>query len=119
MDKNEIVKGIFVRKAASLYLVKKLSKTNKGFRLEYFYRSTKDKTGILHLNGYKDFYESELELFKTPTIEHIEIVKSKIKKEDPDFLITSIISEDNYETQYERVCIEYLKERGYLIYKPI
>lgn len=106
MDKSEIIKGIFVRKAASLYLVRELIRTKKGFRLEYFYRSTKDKAGILHLNGHKDFYESELKMIKLPTIEDIEIVKSKIKKKDPDFLIKSIISEDNYKTQYERICIE-------------
>lgn len=124
MNKLEISKikeGDFIKKEASIYLVKGFKKTERKYKLDYYFRSTKKTAGVLHINGAKEFYELDLMRFKTPTNEEIVTIINKITKEYPDFIIDSSWSVKDLKTDIlsEKEHIDFLKERGYLIYKQI
>jgi hypothetical protein len=118
---SDIKEGDFIKKEASIYLIKYFNKTDKRYKLDYYFRSTKKMSGVLHINGSREIYEHDLTRIKTPTKEEIEILKNKIVKEYPDFTFNSSWLE-NYQKpdiQSEKECIDFLKARGFLIFKKI
>lgn len=121
LEISNIKEGDFIKKEASIYLVKGFNKAERKYKLDYYFRSTKKTTGVLHINGAKEFYEHELTRLKTPTNKEVETIISKITKEHPDFIIDSPRSVKYLKTDIlsEKKHIDFLKERGYLIYKQI
>lgn len=118
---EDIKEGVFIKKEASIYLVKDFKKEGKGYKLVYFFRSTAKPTGVLHFNDSREFYEHELQRIKVPTIEEVNVLKNKIFKEHPTFHfdISTVESNQNLDSFTEKSCIEFLRERGYLVFKQV
>lgn len=118
---DNIKTGDFIKKEASIYFVKDFKKAGRKYILEYYFRSTKKTSGLLHINGSKEFYEHEVDRIKCATQEEVEILKAKINNKHPNyhFNIKQIDKKQKTNIQSERECIEFLKERGFIIYKQI
>lgn len=117
IDRYDIIK---YRKC--IYLVKNFLKLEDGnYRLEYYFRSINNQIGKLKLNGFSDNSEYQFEYIKEASIEEIDLLVSKIRKEHPKFDLSSIKinSKENWLNLNEIDCIEYLKSKGYLVYKQM
>lgn len=118
---EDIKNGSFVKKEASIYLVKDFIKVGSRYRLIYFFRTTKKLTGVLHSNNFREVFEFELHKIHTPTYEEIEILKTKISKEFPNFPLeigSKSKKQDIYNLTIEN-CIEFLREKGYIVLKQV
>lgn len=116
-----IRKNDFVKKADSIYLVKDFRKIGSKYILEYYFKTTKKPTGVLHGAGSRELYENQTEYIKKPTRNEIEIIVSKVKNKHPNFDIENSKEASNPRSNDidEKNCIKYLKDRGYLVYKQI
>ena len=108
----------FIKKGASIYLVKNFRKEGKGFILDYYFRSTIKESGIINSNDTRDLYEHELPSIKHPSDKEIVIIKNKIRKEFPIFHFETP-SNNNINFLTEKICLDFLKEKGYLVFKPV
>lgn len=122
MDYKMIKKGNYIKKEATIYLVKDFKKEGRMYILDFYFCSTKKTDGCLHINKFKRWYESELDRIKTsPSIEEVEAFRHKIKLLHPNFPIDKYPyqrgekSVSCNEKLTEELCIEYLKDRGYTI----
>ena len=114
----EINHNDFIKKGASIYLVKNFRKEDKRFILDYYFRSTIKDSGIIKSNDTRDFYEHELPSIKHPSVKEIFIIKNKIRKEFPTFHFETS-SNNNFNILTEKNCIDFLKDKGYLVFKPV
>jgi hypothetical protein len=118
---NEIQRGDFVQKGSMLYLVDKLKDIgNDQFIINAFFATCirKNCQQKLHNN-----YVDKFSFNKHDTEKRVHRIKGKEKEklitriinEYPDFNIEALTINKNELSENE--CIEYLKDKGYLIYK--
>lgn len=116
----EIKKYDFVKYLKNLYLVEDFHKLENGqYRLNYLFRSIRKSNAKLHTNGFYDIYGYLAENIRKATDEEIEFLISRIKQEHPNFdiSIVNVNKATNFSYLNEDDCIDYLKSKGYLIYK--
>ncbi len=121
LKRTNIKKHDFIKKADSIFLVKDFRKRGSKLVLEYFFKTTKRSTGILHGPDSREFYESQTEHIKKASKDEIETLISKIKNQHPQFDLSNIKEsiEKNSNSMSEESCIQYLEDRGYLVYQQI
>jgi len=123
MNKStEIQRNDVVKYLKCLYLVKDLEKLENGnFRLNYYFRITRKDNAKLHFNESYDISSYLLKQVKRPSTEEAEFLISRIKVEHPNFDLSFIKQNKNKikSNLNENDCIEYLKSKGYLVYKQI
>lgn len=116
IQENDIVKYYKM-----IYLVKNFKKIdNYKYQLNYHFKTNiTKKNAKLHKNQLDEFDKYKIERIKHAEEKEREILISKIQKESPDFNLSTfeIYSENKNSELNESNCIEYLKNKGYLIYK--
>ena len=110
-----------LKKGTAIYLVDSFHKFEDIYRLKYFFKTTLKLTDNLYINNSRDFHRYELKNLKQASKNDIEILFSKIKTQYPTFDLTNIPkSEDqNKDELNEDLCIEFLKNKGYLVFKQV
>jgi len=118
----EIKRTDFVKYLKCIYLVKDFQKLDNGrYRLSYYFRSIIKDNAKLHMNDSDVISNYLTEKIKKPTLDELKYIISRIKAEYPDFDLSFFKSEtikDNSDLN-EIDSIEYLKSKGYLVYKQI
>lgn len=118
----EIKENDIVKYLKSIYLVKSFQKLeNGGYRLSYYFRSIRKDNAILHTNESDEIYSYHAEKIKKADLEERKSLISKIKVKHPDFDTSLIKTDLKKNTQNLNVtdCIEFLKSKGYMIYKRV
>lgn len=112
-----------VRYLKCIYLVKDFSKDERGrYILSYHFRTISNSNAKLHSQGNYELYGFHAEKIRKATKNEIRHFISRIKKEKPDFDLNSIedVSVDEPDINMnEKECINFLKGKGYLVYKQI
>jgi hypothetical protein len=129
---NEIIKikeNDIVKYLKSIYLVKGFQKLDSGkYRLNYYFRSIRKDNARLHTNKSEELYNTSIVHIKKTNLEEKRSLISKIKVEHPNFDISflkkSEITEITEITENAlnldiKVSIEFLKSKGYIIYKQV
>lgn len=119
---NEIYKYDIVKYLKCIYLVKDFHKLENGrYRLNYYFRTSKNDKVDLKMNDFYDFYSSDVEKIKKPTLEERNFLISRIKVKYPNFDLSFIknVESKNIMDLNENDCIDFLKNKGYLIYKQV
>lgn len=134
LNPSDIKRGVFIKKLTNIYLVKDFKKdiSNKykgRYRIDYYFRiSTVTPTPQLHSNSFNIIDESDFNFkrIKKPTNKEIERLKSKIKQECHSFNFETLSykepkTKDQSQSDIltEEKYIDFLKEKGYLIFKQI
>lgn len=118
----EIKENDIVKYLKSIYIVKGFQKLENGrYRLSYYFRSIKKDNAILHTNGSDEIYGYLAEKIKKADSEERKSLISKIKLKHPNFDTSLLKTDLNKNTQNLNVtdCIEFLKSKGYIIYKQV
>lgn len=114
-----------------IYLIKNLIITNDSlygkYQVNYYFRITYKSGSKLHKDSSEVHYEHNLKYYKNASQEEIKFLLNEIQNKFPEFNINSFNFLDNNKTKVSSVkdflteekCIEFLKDRGYLIYKNI
>ena len=118
----EVNKNDFIKYLKCVYLVKNFTKLDNGYyRLSFYFRSIVKDNAKLHNNKYYDISGYQTEKIKKASRKECEFLISQIKKAQPDFDVArfhqNAISDEN--DLHEQECVEYLKSRGYIIYKQM
>lgn len=111
-----------VKYLKSTYLVKSFQRLESGkFELCYYFRSIRKPDAKLHKDQKQDFYESHTYKIKKTNNQEKKLLIEKIRNEYPDFNLAKVISatSDTFIDLDENMCIEFLKEKGYTIYKRL
>lgn len=113
----EIKRNDFVKYLKCIYLVKGFQKLDNGkYRLNYHFRSIRKDNAKLYTNEFDDIYGYLSEKIKKTTIEETKFIISKIKTEYPNFDTSFIKTELNLNVEDS---IEFLKSKGYIVYKQV
>jgi hypothetical protein len=118
----EIKKNDFVKYLKCIYLVKDFEKLDNGrYRLSYFFRSIIKDDAKLHFNEFYDISAYLTEKIKKPSLEETKFLISRIKAEHPSFDLSFVKLDKNINEKKlnENECIEYLKSKGYIVYKQV
>lgn len=114
-----------------IYLIKNLIETNDSlhgkYQVNYYFRITFKSGSKLYNDSSEVHYEHNLKYYKNASREEIKFLINEIQNKFPEFNINNINSLDDSKTKVssvddfltEKDCIEFLKNRGYLIYKNI
>lgn len=112
-----------VRYLKCIYLVKDFFKDENGkYILNYHFRTINNSDAKLHSQDTYELYGFHAEKIRKASIEEIRHFISRIKKEKPDFDLNSIenVSLDEPGINIgEKGCIDFLKSKGYLVYKQM
>jgi hypothetical protein len=112
-----------VRYLKCIYLVNDFFKDEDGkYILSYYFRAINNSKAKLHSQGSYELYGFHAKKIRKASNDEIRHFISRIKKEKPDFELH--YSEEIYidETSIninEKECIDFLKSRGYIVYKQI
>jgi hypothetical protein len=103
----------FIKIGESVYLVRDY----KNGDLDYYFKCALKSTGDLHRNGTKRWCIDGR--IRRPTTNEISAVILKIKIQFPGFEIEKVIKHLDKDSMNlsEEICIQYLKNRGYIICK--
>lgn len=117
----DIKKNDFVKYAKSIYLVKDFKNLNGRYRLSFYFRAIKKDKAKLHTNSFNEITGYSSETIKRATAEEIAFLTSKIKAKSPTFDTSFIKAEITTEKEglNEEDCINFLKERGFIIYRQV
>jgi hypothetical protein len=114
-----------------IYLIESIIHSNdssfKKSQVNYFFRITFKVGAKLYKNGSESHYAQDLKYYKKTNPEQRKFLLDEIKRKFPDFDLREqndldkSINEDvsQIELLTEENCIEFLKGKGYLIYKQI
>lgn len=113
-----------------IYLIEGVVHNNdssiKKSQVNYFFRITFKEGSKLYKNGSENHYAQDLKYYKNANPEQRKFLFDEIKRRFPDFDLKyqsseKLNSEDisKLELLTEENCIEFLKGKGYLIYKQI
>lgn len=128
MEKFEKFDVLKYRKC--IYLIEGVVHNNdssiKKSQVNYFFRITFKEGSKLYKNGSDNHYAQDLKYYKKANPEQRKFLLDEIKRRFPDFDLKyqgseKLNSEDisKLELLTEENCIEFLKGKGYLIYKQI
>lgn len=118
----EIKRNDFIKYLKCTYLVKDFVKLDNGYyNLSYYFRVNRKSNSKLHFNGVYRISGYSAEKIKKTSIEETYFLVSRIKAEHPNFDLSFLNSELNQNESIlnEKDCIEYLKGKGYLVFKQI
>ncbi len=127
---EDIKTGIFIKRHTNIYLVKDFTedihnKYKGKYRIEYFFRiSTKTLNPKLHIEGFDttDIYELNNGLIKKPIDEEIQKLQTLIYEMCPRFDFNTLSykeSKRNIDEFSIENCIEFLKNKGYIVLKQV
>jgi len=112
-----------VRYLKCIYLVKDFFKDENGkYFLNYHFRAINKSDSKLHSQNTYEFYGFHAEKIRKASKDEIRHFISRIKKEKPDFdlsYIENISFDETGANINEEECINFLKSKGYLVYKQI
>jgi len=112
-----------VRYLKCIYLVKDFFKDENGrYILNYHFRTINNSNAKLYSEDTYELYGFHAEKIRKATKDEIRDFITRIKKEKPDFDLKSIEDVSIGETGEninEKECIDFLKRKGYLVYKQI
>lgn len=118
----EIKENDFLKYAKSIYLVKHFKKNEFGrYNLSFYYRCIRKNNAKLYTNSFNSISGHSAETIKKATAEEIAFLTSKIKAKNPNFNTSFIkppLNPEKWDLNGEN-CINFLKERGYIIYKKV
>lgn len=128
MEKFEKFEILKYRKC--IYLIEGLVHNNdssfKKSQVNYLFRITFKEGSKLYKNGSENHYAQDLKYYKKANPEQRKLLLDEIKKRFPDFDLNDQSLEKSkskdiskLELLTEENCIEFLKGKGYLIYKQI
>lgn len=116
----EIKENDIVKYLKSTYLVKSFQKLENGkYQLNYHFRTIRKENAELHKNKTDELYGFHAEKIKRADEKERKFLISRIRAEYPDFDLSKL-ENDSQRTKSElneANCIEFLKNKGYLIYK--
>jgi hypothetical protein len=117
---TEIKRDDFVKYRKCIYLVKDFQKLdNRKSRLNYYFRSIKIETAKLYSNGFDENYNWQFECIKKASQEEVDFLVSRIRSEHPNFDLSFLKMNKIKLNLNVNDCIEYLKSKGYLVYKQV
>lgn len=112
-----------VRYLKCIYLVKDFFKDEDGkYILNYHFRAINNGNAKLHPQDTYILYGFHAEKIRKASKDEIRYFISRIRKERPDFDLHSIEDVSLDETSIninEKECVDFLKSKGYLVYKQI
>ncbi|WP_461629637.1 hypothetical protein [Labilibaculum euxinus] len=112
-----------VRYLKCIYLVKDFAKDENGkYILNYHFRTIYNSNAELYSENTYELYGFHAEKIRKATKDEIRYFISRIKKEKPDFDLNYVedVSLDKPDKNInEKECIDFLKSKGYLVYKQI
>jgi hypothetical protein len=112
-----------VRYLKCIYLVKDFFKDEDGkYILNYYFRTINNSNAKLHYQDTYKLYGFHAEKIRKASSDEIRHFISRIKKEKPDFDLHTIEDVSLDETGIninEKECVDFLKSKGYLVYKQI
>ncbi len=109
-----------VKYLKSTYLVKSFRQFDNGkYQLKYHFRTIRKENAKLHKNKKDELYECDLEKIKKADEKEREFLILRILSENPDFDLSKLEKDTQKKKSElnEENCIEFLKDKGYLIYK--
>lgn len=127
---KDVKKGVFIKKYTNIYLVKNFAediqnKYKGKYKIEYFFRiSTKTSNPQLHVGGVDiaDELDFHFKRIKKPTYEETLQLKEKIEQECSRFNLETLSYRESRNKKEElsvEKCIEFLKNKGYIILKQV
>ena len=119
---HQIKENDFLKYFKNLFKVKSVDKQDNGaVVINFYYRSLKQHNAKLYKDGvYKIYPEYLTEKLKRATSEEIKFLLSRIRNLNSEKIginNINLIELKNNENLNEVECIDFLKSRGYLIYK--
>lgn len=118
----EIKENDIVKYLKCIYLVKGFQKLENGrYQLSYYFRSIRKDNAILHRNDSDEIYGYLAEKIRKADSEEINSLIKKIKTKYPNFDTSFQKTDLNKNTLNLNVqdCIDFLKSKGYIIYKQV
>ena len=110
-----------VRYLKCIYLVKDFFKDENGrYILNYYFRTINNSNAKLHSQNTYELYGFHAKKIRKASKDEIRHFISKIKKEKPDFdlnFIEDVSLDETVGNLNEKECIDFLKRKGYLVYK--
>ena len=123
---NELIlikENDYVKYFKNIYLVKDFKELEKGrYRLSFYFRSIKKKNAKLYKDDSSKINGYLARKIKKATPEEIKFLHSRIRLKFPHLDLPSIENSEelkNRQELNETDCVEFLKSKGYLVFKQL
>lgn len=115
-----IKRNDFVKYLKCIYLVKDFQKLdNATFIISYYFRASRKAEAKIRINDVFNISSYNLKKIKKATSDETDFLIEKIKLEHPNFDLSFYVATKKECFLNENECIEFLKNKGYLVYKQV